>query len=198
MAREFIGSDGTFYIETGTRQHIAASGAFIVAESSSDAVLPAAAIAWTEGSETFAAVVDVAISGVAAAAAWTEGSETFAMVASAAAPAVTLAAAWTEGSETFALVGSVASLVPTITILGVCLNNDYHRASEVFDAFIHHITTGALIVKLTAQTTTAYVDSTNRGGDLALASVSMTSGVEYRVVLVDSTGREGVGRATAV
>lgn len=198
MARSYISPSGALINETGSKQYVGPGGSLINETSDTGPVAPVAAIGWVEGAETFAAAVDVVISGAAAAISWTEGSEAFAMAGTVTAPAATIAAAWTEGNETFALVGSVASLVPTITILGVCLNNEYHRASEVFDAYVYHLTTGALIVKLSAQTTTAYVDSTNRGGDLVLESASMTAAVEYRVVLVDSTGRAGVGRETAV
>lgn len=190
MGRFFISPSGALIEETSTRDYIGPGGATISETSDTGPVAPVAAIGWIEGSETFAAAVDVVISGAAAAISWTEGSETFAMAGTVTAPAATLAAAWTEGNETCALVGSVASLVPTINIIDIKNNSGYLRANEVFDAYIYHLTTGALIVKLAAQTSTA-------GADLALASASMTAATEYRVVLVDSSGEAGVGKATA-
>lgn len=67
-----------------------------------------AVIAWTEGSEVFAASGTVAPPTRTAVISWTEGSETFAMTGTVSAPgANALSIGWTEGSEVFAIIGNV-------------------------------------------------------------------------------------------
>lgn len=69
----------------------------------------AATLAWTEGSETFAASGTVAAPGLTATIAWVEGSEAWAVAGTVAAPGVSAALGWTEGSEVFAVVGVVSA-----------------------------------------------------------------------------------------
>jgi hypothetical protein len=146
-----------------------------------------ATISWTEPADISAIAGDVAISAVTVDVAWTEAADVTAIAALA---EVSGAMSWTEAADAAAIAATFTPNTPTITIADIKLNNGTLRASETFDAYIYNLTTGALVVKLAAQVSTA-------GGDLELVSASMTAAVEYRVVLVDSGGLAGVGRATA-
>jgi hypothetical protein len=122
---------------------------------------------------------------------WTEGSSQVSVTGNITITSITGSAGWTEGTSPVAVNGNVTIPLPTLTVLGVSLNNGYRRVGESFTAIISQVATGALVVRLTGKVV-------NGAGNLILQSDQMTPGTEYRLVLEDSNGNGGVGRLTAV
>jgi hypothetical protein len=117
---------------------------------------------------------------------WTEANDTVSASGSVSGSTTTGTIAWTEANDTVSAAGTVTSTNPTITITGIKNNTGTVRASETFTAYVHHNTTGALVVKLDSQTT-------DSNGTLVLTDAALSAATSYRVDLKDSDGNYGVG-----
>lgn len=196
---------GAFLNETDTKQRQTPGGAFAnetVAATTSDAVFAiTTADATASGGATVSAAAVFTISTAAAAfSGAASAGDAVAIFAATTADSTFSGGATVAAAAVFALTTDDSTLAANATgdvsggwlVTPVLKNNTgtVLANESAATAYVYHLTTGALIVKKTGQTT-------NASGVMTIIDAALTISTEYRVVLVLNSGAEGLDKITA-
>lgn len=145
--------------------------------------------------ETSAAVALPAFSGSASVSpvtsfAVTTGLPVFSGSASAGTASFSFSTTTAPPAASGSFTGDTSSGTITITDLRDLTTGNLRVSETGITAIVNNVSTGALVVKLTGQTSTA-------GGDMSLSHASIIAGTQYRVTVILPDGSEGTWKYTA-
>jgi hypothetical protein len=133
-------------------------------------------------------MLQIAISGTLAA---TDGADAAAFSGTITSSSVTGTLAAVDGADAASFSGTVTSATPTLTTPVLKNNTGTVLANETgATVCVYNVTTGALVVKKTGQTT-------NGSGVMTITDAAIAAATEYRVVISLASGAEGMDRITA-